>query len=176
MNDGIKSRSVLKLVNLARAAYGANELETLIRGQLRSASFCTIGRSLRFGAEEWLFIAVGSRYLRLWALGKDSAAVADQIRKAWGMPSQLLIKPTEKSGCVMLALPPEMCEFLDRFDRGLLPDYEGEVSDVEELQLTELAHKVPTALGKQRSFGHFFVPEILPRQRCNNSDSALSAG
>jgi hypothetical protein len=76
MDNSVHGRTVLKLVNQARAAYGALELGTLLSGQPHSASFCPIGRSFRSGVEDWLFVALGSKHLRLWTLGKDSAAVA----------------------------------------------------------------------------------------------------
>src|SRR5437879_1085055 len=69
MDNSDLGRRVLELVNLARATYGAFALETLLRGQPRSASFCPIGRSLRIGVEYWLFVAVGTKYLRVWTVG-----------------------------------------------------------------------------------------------------------
>jgi hypothetical protein len=154
MDNRGQNSSVLRLVNLARAAYGALELETLLSGQPRSASVCTIGRSLRSGLEDWLFVAVGSKYLRLWARGKDSAAIADLIMTAWAMPHRLLTQPGEKSGCVIFALPAEIREFVDQFDRGLLPDYQGEVGQIEMRQLSELAHAMPLHVGRLNNRGN----------------------
>jgi hypothetical protein len=74
--------SVLKLVNLARVAYGALELKSLLSGQPYRASRCPIDRSLLSGVEDWLFVAVGTKYLRLWALNRDSGAIAEQILMA----------------------------------------------------------------------------------------------
>src|SRR5262245_56930396 len=127
MNSRDRSGRVLKLVNLARPTYGAFELETLLRGQLQSASFCPIGRSLRRGVEDWLFVAVGTKHLRVWAPGKEPAAIAKQIMTAWGMPDRRLKQSGERSGFVILPLPSEICEFVDQFDRGLLPDCQGQV-------------------------------------------------
>ena len=140
---------MLKLVNLARAAYGAPELETLVGGQPHSASLCPIGRSLRKGVEDWLFVAVGSKYLRLWASGKDLLAVAAQIRTAWKMPGQLMLDPVNKSACVTIQLPAEMSEFIDRFDRGMLPNYEREVDPHEIHQLKELARAMPLSVERR---------------------------
>ena len=148
MDNRGQNSSVLRLVNLARAAYGAFELKTLLSGEPHSASVCSIGRSLRSGVEDWLFVAVGSKYLRLWARGKDSAAIADLIMTAWAMPHQLLAQPGEKSGCVVVALPAEIREFVDQFDRGLLPDYQSEVGQIEVRQLSELAHAMPLPVGR----------------------------
>jgi hypothetical protein len=147
------NRSVLRLVNLARAAYGAVELKSLLTGQPHSASGCVIGRSLRWGVEDWLFVAVGSKYLRLWALGKDWAAIAEQVLTAWGT-GHLLTQPGEKSGCAMLALPAEIREFIYKFDRGLLPDYQGEVDEIEMRRLSELARKMPILVGRRNTWGN----------------------
>jgi hypothetical protein len=130
---------VLKLVNLARVSYGASELEALLPGQPRSASFCPIGRSLRKGAEAWLFIAVGPRYLRIWAPERDCMTIAKRILAAWGMPEGRLVQSLERNGFVLLPLPAELSEFLEQFDRGLLPDYQGQVDNEEARKLKELA-------------------------------------
>ncbi len=171
-----QSNSILKLVNLARGAYGANNLETLLRGQPHSASFCTIGRSLRNGVEDWLFVAIGSKYLRLWASGRDSAAIAQDITAAWGIPNQPQTQPTQKSGCATLALPLEVREFLNRFDCGLLPDYEGEVSRIETRQLSELARAMPLTVGGHERFGGRSFPSILGDQRCVHPGLARFSG
>jgi hypothetical protein len=141
--------SVLKLVNLARAAYGAPDLKSLASGQRHSASVCAIGRSLRSGVEDWLFVAVGRTHVRLWALGKDTAAIAEQILTAWEMPRHLLTQPGEKSGCVILPLRAEIREFIDQFDRGSLSDYKGEVDEIEMRQLCELARMMPILVGRR---------------------------
>jgi hypothetical protein len=143
MDNSDLGRRVLELVNLARATYGAFALETLLRGQPRSASFCPIGRSLHIGVEYWLFVAVGTKYLRVWALGKEPAAIAERILLAWRMPHGGLKQSGGRSGCVTSALPPEMCEFVDQFDRGFLPDYQGQVDCQEMRQLRELARDIP---------------------------------
>ena len=171
-----QGNSVLKLVNLARGAYGASKLETLLRGQRHSPSFCTIGRSLRSGVEDWLFVAIGSRYLRLWARGKDSAAIAENMGTAWGIPNQPQIQPANKSGCAILALPLEVREFLNRFDCGLLPDYEGEVSRIETRQLSELARAMPLTVGGHERFGRRSFPSILGDQRCVHPGLARFSG
>jgi hypothetical protein len=62
-----RSEQTLKLVNLARAIYGASELEALRGRELRSAPFCPVGTSLCRGVVGWLFVTVGSKHLRLWA-------------------------------------------------------------------------------------------------------------
>jgi hypothetical protein len=147
------ARCVLRLVNLARAAYGAVELKSLLSGQPHSASVCAVSRSLRSGAEDWLFVAVGGTHLRLWALGKDTAAIAEQILTAWEMPRHLLTQPGEKSACVILPLGAEIREFIDQFDRGLLPDYQGEVDQIEICRLSKLARRVPLLVGRRNTWG-----------------------
>lgn len=150
MNNRDRIGRVLKLVNLARASYGASELESLQGGQLHSASFCPIGRSLRKGVEDWLFVAVGGKHLRVWTLGKEPAAIAKQIMTAWEMPHKRLEQSGERSGFVILPLPVEICEFLEQFDRGLVPDYRGEADRHEVRQLRELARGMPIP-GRHRS-------------------------
>jgi hypothetical protein len=152
MDNRDRNRSVLEFVNLARSAYGAPGLKTLVSGRPHSASVCAIGRSLRSGVEHWFFVAVGSKCLRLWALGKDSAAIAEQIMTAWGMPRQLLTQPREKLGCVVLAMPAEIREFIDQFDRGLLPDYLGEVDELEMRQLREMVRTMPISVGRRNTW------------------------
>ena len=136
-------RRVLELVNMARASYGAPELEALLPGQPRSASFCPIGRSLRKGVEEWLFVAVGTRYLRVWTSAQDSLAIAKRILAAWGMSDGRLVQSAERTGFVLLPLPPELSKFLEQFDRGLLPEYKGQVDPEEGRKLKELAGGMP---------------------------------
>jgi hypothetical protein len=143
MDNSNLGRRVLELVNLARATYGAFALETLLRGQPRSASFCPIGRSLRIGVEDWLFVAVGTRYLRVWTVGKTPAAIAERFLLAWGMPHGGVKQSGGRSGCVTSALPREMREFVDQFDRGFLADYQGQVDCQEIRQLNELARDIP---------------------------------
>jgi hypothetical protein len=140
----------LRLVNMARVSYGAAELESLLPGQPRSASFCPIGRSLRKGVEGWLFVAVGTRYLRVWAPEQDSAAIARRILAAWGMPEQRLVPSVERGGFVLLPLPADLSKFLEQFDRGLLPAYQGEVDPKEVLRLKELALRMPIP-GKEKA-------------------------
>jgi hypothetical protein len=143
------SEKVLKLVNLARAAYGAPELESLPGGQIRSALYCPVGRSLRKGVEDWLFVTVGSKHLRLWAVGKDPVTIAKQIMTAWGM-SHEQPKPSRASPeIVMVPLPYELREFLHRFDRGLLPNLEGQIDQREVHHLKDLANSMPNPVRRR---------------------------
>jgi hypothetical protein len=171
-NSGLGS-SVLKLVNQARAAYGALELETLPSGQPHSASFCPIGRSFRSGVGDWLFVALGSKHLRLWTPGKDSAAVASLILTAWGMPHRPMVQPRDKSGCVTLALPAAIRDFVIQFDLGLLPDYHGIVGPSEMRQLSELARAMPILLGQQNSLGGLRGVESESKKGFPVEDQAL---
>jgi hypothetical protein len=92
------SEQILRLVNLARATYWASELEALPGGELHSAPFCPIGRSLRRGVEDWLFVTVGSKHLRLWAAGKDPVAFAQKIMTAWKIPLERLQQSRDRPG------------------------------------------------------------------------------
>jgi hypothetical protein len=102
--------------------------------------------------EDWLFVAVGTKYLRVWVLGKEPVAIAEQIMTAWGMPHRRLKQSGERSGFVILPLPLEIREFVDQFDRGLLPDYQGHVDHQERRQLRELARGMPIP-GRRRNMG-----------------------
>jgi hypothetical protein len=170
MANSNRSERVLELVNLARAAYGAHELESLLSGQPHSASVCTIGRSLRSGVEDWLFVAVGSEHLRLWAVGKDPVTIAKQIMTAWGIPHEHLKQSRDRPGVVMFSLPPELREFVDQFDRGLLPHHQGQVDQQEVRHLGELASGMPVLGGSQNKAAS---AEVSNKQR-QRSSSAFS--
>lgn len=143
MDSRNRSEQVLKLVNLARATYGASELEALPGGELHSAPFCPIGRSLRKGVEDWLFATVGSKHLRLWAVGKNPVVIAQQIMRAWKIPREQLQQSRDRPGIVMFSLPSELREFIDRFDRGLLLNHREQVDQQEVRQLRTLASSMP---------------------------------
>ncbi len=157
MDNRDRSAQVLKLVNLARATYGAPELESLPGGQIRSALYCPIGRSLRTGVEDWLFVTVGSKHLRLWAVGRDPVTIAKQIMTAWEIPNEQPRLSRERPGVVMVPLPPEIREFLDRFDSGLLPDHQGRIDQQEVRRLRELASSLPNSVNPRK--------QAAPRQR-----------
>jgi len=147
----VEAKRVLDLINQARAIYGARELTSLLPGQPRSASFCPVGRSLRAGVEDWLFVAVGTKHLRLWTLGKDPASVARGILGAWELPHKHLMKSAEGAGFAVIPLPSELSEFVIRFDQGLLLDYQAKVDGDEVRRLSELALKIP--LPRRRKAG-----------------------
>lgn len=144
----VETKRVLELINQVRATYDAPQLASLLPGQLRSASFCPVGRSLRAGVEKWLFVAVGTKLLRVWALERDPVVVGNEILKAWGLAQRLLKKSGEKSGYVLLPLPSELRAFVHEFDGGLWPDYQCNVHPQEVFRLRELAHGMPIP-GKQ---------------------------
>ena len=87
----------------------------------------------------WLFVAVGTKYLRLLAPGRDPVAVGKEILTAWQLPQRQLKPSGEKSGFVLLPMPAELREFVDQFDRGLLPEFQAEVDPREKQRLRELA-------------------------------------
>jgi hypothetical protein len=143
------SRQVLKLVNLARATYGATQLDSLSGGQVHRALFCPIGRSLRRGVEAWLFVTVGSKHLRLWAVEQDPVTIAKKIMTAWGIPHEQLQQSRERPGIVIFPLPSELREFINRFDRGLLPGHRGHADQQEVQELGELASGMPMPITKR---------------------------
>jgi hypothetical protein len=150
MDNRSESEQVLKLVNMARATYGAYALEALPQGELHSAPFCPIGRSLRRGAEDWLFVTVGSKHVRLWAIGKDPVAIAQRIMTVWAIPLDRLQQSRDRPGIVIFPLPPELRKFVDRFDHGLLPVHQGKVGRVEVQQLRVLANRMPVLSGLRK--------------------------
>jgi len=158
---GIDSERVLELVNLARRTYGGAELDGLLPGEPLSASFCPLGRSLRSGVGDWLFVAVGTRHLRLWTLDKDPAHVARAILRAWGLPQKRLKKSSEGAGCAVIPLPSELSDFVIRFDQGLLPDYQAEVDGDEVRRLSELAPKIPLPRVRKAGAGGAAQPADL---------------
>jgi hypothetical protein len=180
MNNRVQIGSVLKLVNLARAAYGAFDLETVLGGEPHSASFCAIGRSLRSGVEDWLFVAIGSTHLRLWTLGRDPDAVAKLIMTAWGISDHRPRRPHDKSIFVTLPLPTAIREFVSQFDRGLLPEYRGAVSRGDFRKLSELVHAIPFRIGQRNSGSNPLMPRHLlsdiasrsPENICGSSSLA----
>jgi hypothetical protein len=143
MDSSDRTSQVLKLLNLARATYGASELKSLSGGELHSAPFCPIGRSLRVGVEDWLFVTVGSKHLRLWTVGQDSVTIAKRIMTAWAIPHEQLRQSRDRPGVAMLPLPSELREFINRFDRGLLPAHQGPLDQSEVQHLRELASGMP---------------------------------
>ena len=147
MDSPDPGEKALKLVNLARAAYGAPELESLPGGQIRNALYCPVGRSLRKGVEDWLFVTVGSKHLRLWAVGRDPVIIAKQIMTAWGMSHEQPKPSRARPEIIMVPLPPELREFLLRFDRGLLPNLQGQIDQQEVQDLKELASSMPNPVG-----------------------------
>jgi hypothetical protein len=56
-----------------------------------------------------------------------------------------------------LALPTEIREFIDQFDRGLLTDYQGEVGQIDMRRLSELARTMPIPLGRQNTWGNSLI-------------------
>ena len=150
MNDLERSEKVLRLVNLARASYGAPQLETLEVGEPHSAPFCPIGRSLRRGVDDRLFVTVGSRHLRLWTVSTDPVSVAKQIMSVWGIPHERLKESRDRPGVVMFPLPDTLREFVDEFDRGLLPRLQGQVEQQEVRHLGELASRMPIPVARSQ--------------------------
>ncbi len=142
----IEANRILDLINQARGTYDAFPLERLLPGQIRSASFCPLGRSLRVGVEDRVFAAVGTKHLRIWTAGADPAVIATKIMKTWEIPPRRLWKPGEEGSFVILPLRPELIEFVNQFDRGLLPDFQAEPNPAEVLRLEELARTIPSPL------------------------------
>jgi hypothetical protein len=130
--------------------------------------------------EDWLFVSIGSAHLRLWTLGKDPDAVAKLIMTAWGISDHPLRRPHDKSIFVTLPLPIAIREFVNQFDRGLLPEFRGAVSQEDMRQLNELVHAIPFRIGQRNSGSNRLMPRHLlsdiasrsPENICGSSSVA----
>jgi hypothetical protein len=125
------TEEVLRLINAAREAYGCAPLDTIPRGERASPSFDPIARAFRAGADDWLFLAVGSNWLRLGACGKDVAALARRIHSAWFGGQLPMNAQAADGGSIYVKLPPPVVDFIANFDAGKLPEFETRVADLE---------------------------------------------
>lgn len=125
------TEEVLRLINLARAAYGCAPLDAIPRGERASPSFDPMARAFRTGADEWLFLALGSRWLRIGACGKDAMAIAEKIHSAWYGADQPISKRAAEGGSIYVRLPQPIVDFIFEFDAGKLPAFETRVADHE---------------------------------------------
>jgi hypothetical protein len=129
---------VLRLINAARTAYGCGPLDAIPRGERASPSFDPMARAFRAGADEWLFLAVGSNWLRLGACGKDVMALARQIQLAWFGAERPTSQQAVEGGSIYVKLPAPIINFIADFDSGKLPDFETRVAYQEHARHAEV--------------------------------------
>ncbi len=122
---------VLRLINAAREAYGCAPLDSIPRGERASPSFDPMARAFRAGADQWLFLAVGSNWLRLGACGQDVMALAKRIHSAWFGAAYPLNQQAAEGGSIYVKLPAPIVDFISDFDAGKLTDFETRVADQE---------------------------------------------
>ena len=121
------SDQVLKLVNFGASYRWSVCLGALQEGESHIAPFRPIGRSLRRDASDWLFVTVGSKHIRLWAIGKDPVAIA-QKRTVWGIPLDRVQPSREPAGNVTFPLPPELASSLTSSTMDFCPSFKGSSS------------------------------------------------
>jgi hypothetical protein len=131
---------IIRLVNAARESYGCAPIDDLPRGERASPSFDPLARAFRTGAEDWLFLAVGSHRLRLSAYRRDAMAIAQQIYAAWFGGAHIGDRHFAEGGLVCVKLPQPMVEFIHEFDAGNMPDYETHVPDGERARQAEVVN------------------------------------
>lgn len=127
----IDTEEVLKLINAAREAYGCAPLDAIPRGERASPSFDPVARAFRTGADEWLFLALGSRWLRIGACGQDAMAIAKKIHNAWYGDDHPMSKRAVEGGSIYVRLPQPIVDFIAAFDAGKLPAFETRVAEHE---------------------------------------------
>jgi hypothetical protein len=129
---------VLRLVNAAREVYGCAPLVAIPRGERASPSFDPMARAFRAGADDWLFLAIGSNWLRLGACGKDVAALAARIHCAWYGGDQPISRRAAEGGSFYVKLPQPIVDFIAEFDAGKLREFETRVADHEHARHAEV--------------------------------------
>jgi hypothetical protein len=136
---------IIRLVNAARESYGCSPIGDLPRGERASPSFDPLARAFRSGAEDWLFLAVGSYRLRLSAYGRNAMAIAERIHAAWFGDVRMGDRHFAEGGLVCVKLPQPMVEFIREFDSGTLSQYETRVPDIERARLAEIVARTGEA-------------------------------
>jgi hypothetical protein len=127
-------------VNDARAACLLPPLEELPTGERGNPCFCPLGRALRKDMGDTIFLAVGSKHIRLASTDGNVSEIARRIRKAWGINEG---KPAPRGEQFMtVALPSELTQFVAEFDAGKLPKFEGLIEEAEKSRFNDLARRL----------------------------------
>jgi hypothetical protein len=134
----VDSKQVLMLVNAAREAYGCAPLDSIPRGERASPSFDPMARAFRAGADDWLFLAIGSNWLRLGACGHDVIELAKRIHIAWFGAERPFNQQAAEGGSIYVKLPAPIVDFISEFDAGKLPEFETRVADHEHARHAEV--------------------------------------
>ena len=92
----------------------ASPLEELPTGERGNPCFCPLGRAFRKDMGDTVFLAVGSKHIRLASTDGNVSEIARRIRKAWGINEG---KPAPRGEQFMtVALPSELTQFVAEFD------------------------------------------------------------
>lgn len=98
------------------------------------------GTALRKDMGDTVFLAVGSKHIRLASTDGNVSEIARRIRKAWGINEG---KPAPRGEQFMtVALPSELTQFVTEFDAGKLPKFEGLIEEAEKSRFNDLARRL----------------------------------
>ena len=132
-------RAVAARVNEARAACSLPPLQELPNGERSNPCFCPLGRALRKDMGEFFFLAVGSKHIRLASTNGATKEIAQRIQQAWGVESEP-VPAGEQFATV--PLPVELRQFVNEFDAGKLPKFEGRIEQAEKARFDGLARRL----------------------------------
>lgn len=106
--NGINIQDVIKLVNDARKALGMEPVDDLPKGRRKQPCLCPVARALSTGERHAAVSAT--------AVAFGVEAQAQVVASTWERPR----------ASMSVQLPPPLSDFVVAFDRGELPQYEGE--------------------------------------------------
>jgi hypothetical protein len=132
--------AVTDRINQARAACALGPIEGLPKGERGNPCFCPLGRALRKELGDSIFVAVGTRHLRVASTETNAEEVAERIRKAWGVSESRTMMGADQFKLV--PLPAEMTQYVVEFDAGKLPEFEGTVELIEKQHFNTLARRL----------------------------------
>jgi hypothetical protein len=143
--------TVTARVNAARAAYSLVPIVELPDGERRNPCFCPLGRAFRKDMGDSFFMAVGTKHIRLATTDAKASEIARQIEKAWGINESKLRREGEQF-CI-IPLPSELIQFVEEFDAGKLPKFEGKIEKAEKVRFNDLASQLwNVTIGRMRQF------------------------
>jgi hypothetical protein len=132
--------TVTARVNAARAAYSLPPIVELPNGERKNPCFCPLGRAFRRDTDDSFFMAVGTKHVRLATSDAKAREIVRQIETAWGIKESKLAREGEQF--YVIPLPPELTQFVEEFDAGKLPEFEGKIEKAEKVRFNELAKRL----------------------------------
>jgi hypothetical protein len=133
-------QAVTARVNAARAACSLAPVAQLPQGERGNPCFCPLGRGFRKDLDDSFFLAVGTKQLRLAYTDGSASDIAHRIRKAWGVEDSAIAREGEQF--FTIPLPFELTLFVNEFDAGKLPQFEGKIEEAEKLRFNSLARRL----------------------------------